>query len=47
MGINPKLLPTLVIVLCVLSAVVYLTGKDYRHAAYWAACAVLYIAVTY
>lgn len=47
MQINPKALPTLIIVLCFLASGVYLWSKDIRHAVYWFACAVLYIAVTY
>ncbi len=47
MTINPKLLPTIIIGLCILSSGVYAYGKDFRHAVYWLACAVLYAAVTY
>jgi hypothetical protein len=47
MHINPKLLPTIIIVLCFLASGVYLANKDVRHAIYWLACAVLYLAVTY
>lgn len=47
MTINPKLLPTIIIVLCLLASVVYVTQKDYRLAIYWVACAVLYLVVTY
>ena len=47
MHISTKLLPTIIIVLCVLASIVYAVNKDIRHAAYWLACAVLYVAVTY
>lgn len=47
MTVNPKVLPTVVIVLCVLAAGVYGVNKDVRHAIYWLACAVLFGAVTY
>lgn len=44
---NPKLLPTVMIVLNVLAGLVYAANKDFRHSVYWFAAAVLTAAVTY
>jgi hypothetical protein len=44
---NPKLLPTVMIVLSVLSGIVYAANKDFRHSVYWFAAAVLTTAVTF
>jgi len=44
---NPKILPTIMMVLSVGASVGYLFAKDYRHAIYWLASAVLMCAVTY
>ena len=40
-----KMLPMTMIVLSVLASVVYLYHKDYKHAVYWMAGAVLNITV--
>jgi hypothetical protein len=47
MHINPRLLPSVIIVLCLASSGIYLANKDLRQAIYWLACAVLYAVVTY
>jgi hypothetical protein len=47
MLINPRFLPTVMIILSVLAAVAYAVNGDTRKAIYWAAGAVLNAAVTY
>lgn len=47
MHISPKLLPTIMIVLNILTAIVYAVNKDVRHTIYWASSAVLISAITY
>jgi hypothetical protein len=42
-----KLFPTILIVLDVLAAVMYLPSGDWRHVVYWLAAAVLTFTVTY
>jgi hypothetical protein len=44
---NPKILPWTMVVLSVGASVGYLLVKDYRHATYWIASAVLIASVTY
>ena len=44
---NPKIFPTLLIVLDVAAAVVYAAAGDWRRAIYWFAAAVLTASVTY
>lgn len=44
---SPKLFPTILIALDVLSALVYFCKGDFRHFIYWSACAVLTATVTY
>ena len=44
---SAKLFPTILIVLDVCSALVYLSEGDLRRFGYWAACAVLTATVTY
>ena len=47
MLINPRLFPTVLIVLDVLAAVVFATHGDMRKIVYWLSAAVLTAAVTY
>lgn len=47
MLINPRLLPTIMIVLSILAAVAYACQGDVRKTLYWTAGAVLNAAVTY
>ena len=42
-----KVFPTILIVLDVLAAIVYLSKSDVRHFVYWIAAAVLTVTVTY
>ena len=42
-----QILPTLLIVIDVLSAVVYATASDWRRVIYWAAAAALTASVTF
>ena len=44
---NPKLFPTIMIVLMVASALVYFVKGDVRHGMYWLSGAVLNISITY
>ena len=44
---NPKLLPTVMVVLSLGSSIGYLLVKDYRRAIYWFASAILIASVTY
>lgn len=44
---NPTIFPTILIVLDVCAALVYLSGSDYRKFVYWIAAAILTAAVTY
>ena len=44
---NPKFFPTVMIVLDLAAAVVYLYHGDFRKVIYWAAAAVLTTSVTY
>jgi hypothetical protein len=44
---NPKVLPTVLIVIDVAAAIVYLFHKDYRKAVYWLSAAILTASVTY
>jgi hypothetical protein len=44
---NPKLLPTVMVTLSLRSSIGYLLVKDYRHAIYWFASAILIASVTY
>ena len=44
---NPKLLPTVVVALSLGSSIGYPLVKDYRHAIYWFASAILIASVTY
>lgn len=45
--INPKILPTVLIVIDIAAAVVYLCNGDTRKAIYWLAAGVLTASVTY
>lgn len=45
--INPRVLPTMMIVLSILAAAGYAVNGDIRKTIYWAAAAVLNITVTY
>ena len=47
MLLNPRFFPTLLIVLDVLAAVIFVTHGDVRKVIYWLAAAVLTAAVTY
>lgn len=47
LGDKEKILPTVIIVLNILAAIVYAAAGDGRRFTYWAAAAVLQIAVTY
>lgn len=47
MHINPKVLPTVMFTLSVLASGVYAFNKDWRHAIYWAAAAVITASVTF
>jgi hypothetical protein len=47
MNINPKLLPTVLIIIDLLSALCYLPSKDWRHVIYWIAAGTLTAVVTY
>jgi len=44
---NSKFLPTIMVVLSLGSSIGYLLVKDYRHAIYWFASAILIASVTY
>lgn len=44
---NPKLFPTILIILSVLAALSYIPSQDWRHVGYWTAAAILNICVTY
>jgi hypothetical protein len=44
---NPKLFPTILIVMNICAAAGYMFAGDYRMVAYWTAAAVLNAAVTY
>ena len=44
---NSKFLPTVMVVLSLGSSIGYLLVKDYRHAIYWFASAILIASVTY
>ena len=44
---NPKFLPTLLIVLNVLTAIRYGFATDWKHSIYWTASAILLGTVTY
>jgi len=44
---NPKVFPSVLIVLDVAAAVVYAAGGDWRKAVYWISAAVLTASVTY
>jgi len=44
---NKLLFPTILIILDVGAALVYLCCKDYRHFVYWIAAAILTVTVTY
>jgi len=44
---NPKLFPTIMIGLMLISAVVYFVKGDVRHGIYWLSGAVLNVSVTY
>jgi hypothetical protein len=44
---NPKLFPTILIILSALAAISYIPSQDWRHVVYWTAAAVLNISVTY
>lgn len=44
---NPKILPTVMVVLSVLASACYFYTKDVRHGIYWLASAVLIASVTY
>ena len=47
MLMNPKVFPTILIVLSVCAGIVYLYHGDLRHTVYWLAAATLNAAVTY
>jgi hypothetical protein len=47
MTINPKLLPTLFIIIDLLTAIGYIPSKDWRHVIYWIAAGTLTAVVTY
>ncbi len=44
---NPRLLPTTMIILSALAAIIYACHGDMRKTAYWTAAAVLNLSVTY
>lgn len=44
---NGKILPTIMIVLSILAAIVYAAGGDCRRTVYWIAAAVVQAAVTF
>jgi len=44
---TPKIVPTIMIILSVIAAIVYATKLDIRHTVYWLAAAALNIAVTF
>lgn len=44
---NPKIFPTILIVLDVVASIVYLSSNDWRRAIYWIAAAVLTATVTF
>jgi len=44
---NPRIFPTVLIVLDVAAAIVYAAHGDWRKAVYWLAAAVLTVTVTY
>lgn len=44
---NPKFFPTILIILDICAAIVYVSSGDYRKAVYWLAAAILTITVTY
>jgi hypothetical protein len=45
--IDPRVLPTVIIIINVLSAIVYASGGDIKRCIYWVAAAVLTATVTY
>ena len=45
--LNPKLFPTIMIVLDLVAAAAYASSQDLRRTIYWAAASVLTAAVTY
>ena len=47
MKLNPKVLPTILIIIDLLAAVGYLPCGDWRKVTYWTAAAVLTFVVTY
>lgn len=47
MRINPKIFPTLLIVLDICSAFAYIPDRDWRKIIYWLAAAALTTVVTY
>lgn len=44
---NPKLLPSFLICVYTVSAIVYGVHGDWRHALYWSAAALITVSVTY
>jgi hypothetical protein len=44
---NPKILPTAMVVLSLGAAIVYALAKDWKHAIYWTSSAALIASVTY
>jgi len=44
---NPRIFPTVLIVLDVAAAIVYAAHGDWRKAVYWLAAAILTVTVTY
>jgi len=47
MMFTAKLFPTILIILDVLAAVMYVPSGDWRHVVYWLAAAILTFTVTY
>lgn len=44
---NPKFLPTCMVILSLAASLVYAINKDFRHSIYWLASATIVSAVTY
>ncbi len=47
MMFTAKVFPTILIILDVLAAVMYVPSSDWRHVVYWLAAAILTFTVTY
>lgn len=44
---NPKILPTCMVILSLAASLIYAINKDFRHGIYWLATAIIVSAVTY